>query len=147
MKFTHVFSTGCCPTACTLPGCPAAQLTKIFVLCFTSESLKVKMKCQEQRLSASIEQSGWGSTAGCQLLYCVLFPLSLSLIQRGRAQQSLSHGHVFLSSQFFQTFPHMWRTDSREREEEQTLSMWHGNSGKCTSWIRLLNFIWSGHTA
>lgn len=33
VQFTHVSGTRYCPRVCSLPECPEAQLTKIFVLC------------------------------------------------------------------------------------------------------------------
>lgn len=135
MQFTHVFVAGCCPRACPLPECPEAQLTKIFVLCWAL------------RREYEGKNEGAGATAVClntavrmrkycrlpTAVLCVLLPLSLSLMQRGRERQSLSHGHVFLLSQFFQTFSYSWRTDSKkgrmdqeeEEEEEQISNMWH----------------------
>lgn len=138
MQFTHVFATGCCPTVCPVPEGPEAQLTKIFVLCWALR------RRSEGKKEGSRATTVWPNRAVrmrkyCRLptaVLCVLLPLSLSLIQRGREGQSLSHGHVFLLSHFFQSFSYLWRTDSKEKrmnhEEEEE---------KQIVWMRVMIFI------
>lgn len=81
-------------------------------------------------------------------MLCVLLPLSLSLIQRGREGRSVGYRHVFLLSLFFQSFSHLWNSDSKKRSldqeeegEEQISTMWQWDKQPCTVWMRVIVFI------
>lgn len=92
------------------------------------ESLRVKMRGQEQRLSASIQQSGWGSTAGCQPLCCVCFCLFHSLSKKEEKRDRVSAMGMFFSSPSFSRLfltceEQTARMDQEEEEEEEHVAL------------------------
>lgn len=139
VQFTHVFATGCCPTVCPVPEGPEAQLTKIFFLCWALRR-RSEGKKEGSRATTVCPNRAVRMRKYCRLptaVLCVLLPLSLSIIQRGRERQSLSHEHVFLLSHFFQRFSYLWRTDSKEKR------MNHEEEEKQIVWMRVMILLWS----
>lgn len=125
------------PALClTTPKC---KWPKIFTLCWAPPR---ETEGEKEGLPASIRQPGWGSTAGCQPLCSVRRCLFHSLIPRGRERQNLSHGCVFLFTQLFQTFPHLWRKDNKN---DGSPTCGTEAAGPCRVYIRLMVFIMSDH--
>lgn len=91
-------------------------------------SLRAKIKCQKQRLSASIQQSGWGSTAGCQPLCCVCRCLFHSLSYKEEERRRVSAMGMFFSSHSFSRLS-LLKNSLQERENgaggTDHLNMWH----------------------
>lgn len=133
VQFAHVFGSGCCPRACPLPACPGAQLTKIFVLCWALQRKTEGENEGSEAASASIQQSGWGSTAGYQSLCCAVYAVaSFTLSHTKRKRGTESKPWACFSPLTF--FPHFFlsceNTDSKKgkmnlekQEEEQPVAL------------------------
>lgn len=121
---------------------PEVQVTKNIHPLLSSTERERDRGAREKRLPASTRQPGWGSTAGCQPLCSVRRCLFHSLAPRGRERHNLSHGWVFLLTQFFfQTFPSLVKKRQQEGENggggdgSQT-------AGPCRVYTRLMVFYY-----
>lgn len=114
------------------------------------ESMRAKMKGEEQRLSASIQQSGWGSTAGCQPLCCVCCCLFHSLSWKEEERDRVSAMGMFFSSHSFsrlfltceeQTARKGEWTRRRRRRRNRSPTCGTETTGPSTALIRVMIFI------
>ncbi len=112
--------------------------------------MRAKMKGQEQRLSDSIQQSGWGSTAGCQPLCCVCCCLFHSLSckeeERGSAMgmffSSRSFSRLFLTREEQTARKGEWtRRRRRRRRRNRPPTCGIQTTGPRTALIRVMIFI------